>query len=332
MDSRGGQRGEKETYIIIYPELRFYKRLWINHCVMKKMLVIVCLLCVNLLYAQEKELEKIRKNFTSGKYEKTLKLCDKSLSVAANKKNPELYFYKSLSTFKQADSTSSVYYKMILSSLAIAAKGKPYDRDSKYFTRENSEFNDLIGTAHKQSELKYYTNKTKDAKFLEGMLARSFKDTSELYYVLYNIEKKKVIEEITLKIAPLKSNAGKLDSIIYFAFTHVGKEYKFGKEGPDAFDCSGFIGYVFKHYGEKLPHNANMISKLGEEVPLENIKKGDLIFFGSSSAYHVAMYVAEPGDNPKIIHCVSRGVCIDSFDGSSHWGKSNVYKVKRMIK
>lgn len=300
---------------------------------MRNALTLLCILCGHLIQAQEKDLEKIRKIFISGKYDKTIKMCDKALSSSDNKKNPAFYLYKSLSTFKQADSSSANYYKEISSAITIAAKGAAFDKQLTVFNKQNKNFNNLITIAHKQAEIKYYSNKLKEAKIMEGSLARAFKDTSDLYHVLYDVVPKKTEEKIEKPVViALKSNAGKVDSMVYFASLQVGKEYKYAKEGPDAFDCSGFIGYVFKKYGEKLPHNANMISKLGEEVKITDLKKGDLIFFGSTSAYHVAMYITEKGKEPKIIHCVSRGVCIDDFNETTHWGKSNVYKIKRLIK
>jgi len=74
-----------------------------------------------------------------------------------------------------------------------------------------------------------------------------------------------------------------------------------------------------------------MISSLGREVALHEIQKGDLVFFGKTSAYHVAMYVSSPEERPKIIHCVYKGVSIDEFNEQSYWGKSNVFKVKRLL-
>jgi cell wall-associated NlpC family hydrolase len=300
---------------------------------MKTRILLLCLLCVNFFSAQGKDLDKIAKYFSAGKYDKAIKLCDKELSSPSNSKNPDFYYYKSLSMFKQADSSSGSYFKEVSASITIAGKGAAYDKKLQRFNKQDPEFKTFLETAHKQAEIKYYSNKLKEAKTLEGAIARCFKDTSELYHTLYDIVPKKK-EEVVEKpvVIVLKSNAKKIDSLVYFASTHIGKEYKYGKEGPEAFDCSGFIGFCFKTYGEKLPHNAHLISKLGEEVKMEDIRKGDLIFFGSSSAYHVAMYIAEKGKTPQIIHCVSRGVCVDDFNATTHWGKSSVYKIKRLIK
>jgi cell wall-associated NlpC family hydrolase len=296
------------------------------------LLLLLCLLYVNFLQAQNKDLEKIRTYYTSKKYYSALKVCDNSLLAVQNKKNPEIYFYKSLCTYKQVNKSSVNYYKTVLSAATIAAKGAVYDKKHKFFTKKNTRFSIFLAVAHKQAEIKYYTNRIKEAKALESIIAKSFKDTSELYHVLFDVvENEKSIPESN-QIISLKSNAGKIDSVIHFASTQVGKRYKYGKAGPDVFDCSGFIGYVFKEYGEKLPRDANMIARLGEEIQMEDIEKGDLIFFGNTSTYHVAMYISEKGNKPKIIHCVSRGVCIDDYNPSTHWGKSSVFKIKRVIK
>ena len=299
---------------------------------MRNTLLLFCLLYVSLLQAQNKNLEKIRSYYTSKKYTSALKLCDTSLLLAVNKRNPELYFYKSLCTYKKVNSNSVNFYKTVLAAATIAAKGVTYDKKSKFFNKGNLKFNAFLSVAHKQSEIKYYTNKIKEAKALERIIARSFKDTSELYHELFDVLQNVNPTSKITQLIVLKSDAEKIDSVIHFASTQVGKRYKYGKAGPDVFDCSGFIGYVFKKYGEKLPRDANMIAKLGEEVQMENIEKGDLIFFGNTSTYHVAMYIAEKGSKPKIIHCVSRGVCIDDYNKTTHWGKSTVFKIKRVLK
>jgi hypothetical protein len=59
----------------------------------------------------------------------------------------------------------------------------------------------------------------------------------------------------------------------------LGTKYKWGGESLAGFDCSGFVKYVYKKLGYDLPHSSRAIAKMGETIPLNEAKKGDLIIF-----------------------------------------------------
>ncbi len=42
-------------------------------------------------------------------------------------------------------------------------------------------------------------------------------------------------------------------AVVDYARTFIGKPYVWGAKGPNSFDCSGFVYYVFKHFGISLP-------------------------------------------------------------------------------
>jgi len=97
--------------------------------------------------------------------------------------------------------------------------------------------------------------------------------------------------------------------------THfLGTPYRWGGTTPTAFDCSGFVQYVYAKLGVKLPRTAHEQYKVGEKVQPGNLKPGDLIFFDMMKGYvsHVGMYL---GDNMFIHASTPRtGVRIDCLD------------------
>ncbi|MDR1774065.1 MAG: C40 family peptidase [Clostridioides sp.] len=87
--------------------------------------------------------------------------------------------------------------------------------------------------------------------------------------------------------------ASKIDLLLDMANKQKGKPYKYGSAGPNSFDCSGFTSYVYKNaLGITLPRVSRDQAGAGTYVSRENLKAGDLVFFGSRGRIsHVGMYI-----------------------------------------
>ena len=98
--------------------------------------------------------------------------------------------------------------------------------------------------------------------------------------------------------APVKAVSGetikvpcdRIDSVIAFSKTKLGCKYKYAGSGPDVFDCSGFVMFVYGHFGVELPHGSSSQYLLGRKVKRQDIRPGDLLFFNRSKGVgHAAM-------------------------------------------
>ncbi len=80
----------------------------------------------------------------------------------------------------------------------------------------------------------------------------------------------------------------------------VGKQYQWGAAGPDRFDCSGLVQYVYGNLGIELPRASHGMAAVGEPVPRREIQPGDLLFFAlkGSGVDHVGIYIGKQ----KFIH------------------------------
>jgi cell wall-associated NlpC family hydrolase len=70
-----------------------------------------------------------------------------------------------------------------------------------------------------------------------------------------------------------------------------GRPYRYGANGPRAFDCSGYVQYVFKQQHWKLNRTAAGQYRQTKHIAKKKVKVGDLVFFyGSGGIYHVGIY------------------------------------------
>jgi len=78
---------------------------------------------------------------------------------------------------------------------------------------------------------------------------------------------------------------------VYLASLQAGKPYVWGATGPNAFDCSGFVQYIYKHLSRYLPRTAQQQYNSTLHVPQSAKQPGDLIFFGTpDNITHIGIY------------------------------------------
>jgi len=93
-------------------------------------------------------------------------------------------------------------------------------------------------------------------------------------------------------------------SVVAYASNFLGTPYVWGASGPQYFDCSGFMQYVYAHFGVSLSRTTYTQINEGSYVPRESLEAGDLVFFGTGSdPHHVGMYVG----NNSYIHAPRTG-------------------------
>lgn len=95
--------------------------------------------------------------------------------------------------------------------------------------------------------------------------------------------------------ADYESDKVRGERAIQEARTHEGKPYEYGATGPDSFDCSGFVGYVYRQVGVELPRTAEqMWNSLPKKVSYPDVQYGDLIFLREGGRIsHVGLYAAD---------------------------------------
>lgn len=121
---------------------------------------------------------------------------------------------------------------------------------------------------------------------------------------------------------PVAGNSGSTatrDSIVSYALQFVGNPYVWGGESlTNGADCSGFTLAVFRNFGIGLPHSAAQQSGYGSAVSAENIRPGDIVYYGG----HIALYIG----NGQIVHAMSSntGIVVSSWTYSTPLAIRNI--------
>src|SRR5215213_3862176 len=118
------------------------------------------------------------------------------------------------------------------------------------------------------------------------------------------------------------------------AARYLGTRYRLGGVKPGAFDCSGFVRYVFARHAIALPRTAREQATAGRAVVIgvDSLRVGDLLFFHTKRgrASHVAMYAG----NGRIIHASSGSRRIRYDDLGSprgRWFIEHLSSVRRVL-
>lgn len=114
-------------------------------------------------------------------------------------------------------------------------------------------------------------------------------------------------------------------ALVEYAKTLLGIKYVYGGETEKGFDCSGFVKYVYNHFGISIERTSSSQAKGGRKVKKSELKPGDLVFFDTvddgvlNDISHVGIYI---GDG-NFIHAstyLKKKITIESLS-SSYYSK-----------
>ena len=137
-------------------------------------------------------------------------------------------------------------------------------------------------------------------------------------------EAEEASEEDTMDSAyRLQADSPYAGSIVSEARRLIGSAYVYGGSGPTAFDCSGFVQYVYSRAGISVPRTSGAQSTFGNAIDPNDRSQwraGDIITFGAGGNEHAAIY----SGSGTLIHALnpSLGVMETGVFG-------NVYAVRR---
>lgn len=120
------------------------------------------------------------------------------------------------------------------------------------------------------------------------------------------IDESKIDNESLVNVNNEKNVSSKMNNAIDLLKQQVGKPYVWGANGPESFDCSGLVRYIYKTaLGKDIPRVSYDQSKFGQAIDKKDLQVGDLVFFDTMNkgrVSHVGMYIG----NDEFIHASNK--------------------------
>ncbi|CAI3207708.1 peptidoglycan DL-endopeptidase CwlO [Clostridium neonatale] len=108
--------------------------------------------------------------------------------------------------------------------------------------------------------------------------------------------------------------------------SYLGTDYVYGGSSPSTgFDCSGLVQYCYGKYGISLPRTTYQQVLCGSHIEYDDMKAGDLVFFGTSDdVHHVGVYIG----NGEYLHAPQTGDVVKVSDITS---RTDFYEARRVF-
>lgn len=299
-----------------------------------KTLFFSCFIFWNVLaVGQDKKIDQLEILYDQGYYGKVFRKSAKLIALPEYDYSGLPSLYKSLSLFRLSE--DEVWFKR--HNYAIDEAVKEYRN-----FMNNERITDYISAHyHEISSLKTYLVdlETKFEKLRLNQEAETLQNfrLTELKGIKAQIDVRKQPEKRQKEVKPkdkdeedltendpVKNDSPSLsfrEKMVVYAKSLVGTKYAWSGTDPNGFDCSGFVGYVYRKYGIIIPRSASDQMNEAKKVNVKEAFWGDLVFFASGSRIsHVGLVISEKGKDLVMIHSsTSKGVIVTEIDNSDYW-------------
>ncbi len=123
-----------------------------------------------------------------------------------------------------------------------------------------------------------------------------------------------------------------MNDLVMYAMSLADTPYRYGgKSSATGFDCSGFVGHVYRHtLNISLPRTSREISRVGKSIGQGELLPGDLVFYNTQHApfSHVGIYI---GDG-KFVHSPRSGESVRTEDMQLPYWRTRYDGARRIVR
>ena len=175
---------------------------------------------------------------------------------------------------------------------------------------EVNSLNDLT-SIQKNKNIEIYSVKNKEEVIINNGIVNFYEVDPNKEKIIEYIAEQERLEQERIQKEKLEQELKK--NIGLFATQFVGNPYVLGGNSlTNGTDCSGFVQLVYATFGYSLPRTTVEQAVIGNIVPIEDIKVGDIVAYGYDGyVTHTALYIG----NGKIVHASTPelGIRIDNI-------------------
>ena len=147
-----------------------------------------------------------------------------------------------------------------------------------------------------------------------------------------------VVKDTALRVTgKIETGEVKREELVAFAKTLIGVPYKYASTDPaSGFDCSGFITYVFNHFGIAVPRSSVDFTNEGTEVEIGEARPGDLVLFTGTDSTdrtvgHMGIIISNGPGKTEFIHSTSGKAYAVVITALERYYRSRFVKVIRVF-
>ncbi|WP_083652310.1 NlpC/P60 family protein [Bacillus sp. MRMR6] len=204
-----------------------------------------------------------------------------------------------------------------------------FEADRTILEQQESEKLDLEGKrASLDKELASLANMKSDLEGMQAQLIEQQKQFESLSEQEETDSNEQVAPNTNLDSLPIIDDEY-IAAIITAGYPYIGNSvYVFGGGRNEydiangRFDCSGFVHWAFAQAGVKIGASTDVLAQSGSQVPVEEVKPGDLVFFDTyKKDGHVGIYIGDgkfigsQSDLGVSIADMTTGYWLETFNG-----------------
>lgn len=183
------------------------------------------------------------------------------------------------------------------SKFTYSIDGNISDHDFGSDTLGNAHGDDVLSSIAEAFGIEFWFDNT-----MIHLATKIGKDNSFVFIDKVNASKIQVNEDYTTIETAIKGTGKEIEqdntggdsgggsgAVASFARQYAGTPYVWGGSSPSGWDCSGFVAYVYNHFGIPM-HQPTTYEEYQGQVVGPPYQEGDMLFWGArGSTYHVAL-------------------------------------------
>ncbi len=298
---------------------------------MKILFTTLILTCCSFLYSQDKKIDQLEILYSQEHYTKVLRKANKLLALPDYDYSGMPVFYKSLALFRLVGQEDWFprHKNALIQAISAYDTFLEHDKANVYIKSHYFEIAELKIYLIEQEQTFRKQKLTSHAGKIKSFVDSRLKNISQYGVNVAPSKSEKIVVKPSNTKDPKeyseknisKSELNFREKIVAFAKKYIGVKYQWAGTSPKGFDCSGYIGYIFKNHGINVPRSAAAQKDNAKKLKLIEAFMGDLVFFKSGGKItHVGLVISKPNEELTMIHAsTSKGIIITNVNQSNYW-------------